>query len=122
MSSPNRTRSMARTLSPLALHDALPDPSGLLAPSPTPDGTPCTCSVCCMFLTPARDFSLPHLSGPRSVRTAHIPERDRMACTHARQQSASGVTPAPMAAPWPSSRRVALCDDWDRVALRTRLP
>src|SRR2546421_484282 len=69
MSSPNRTRSMARTLSPLALHDALPDTSGLLAPSPTPDGTPCTCSVCCMFLTPARDFSTAASVRPASFRT-----------------------------------------------------
>src|SRR2546421_6109743 len=69
MSSPNRTRSMARTLSPLALHDALPDTSGLLAPSPTPDTTPCTCSVCCMLLTPARDFSTAASVRPASFRT-----------------------------------------------------
>src|SRR6202521_4648712 len=99
MSSPSRTRSMARALSPFAVPDDLPDPSGLLAPSPTPDGTPCTCSVCCMSLTPARDFSLPHLSGHARVRNAHIPERERMVCTHARQQIGVGCHPCAHGSP-----------------------
>src|SRR5581483_11405834 len=87
MSSPSRTRSSARTRSPLALHafpetSLLPATSALPATSMAFDETPCTCSVCCILKPPHVTFHCRILRARRPVRPPNIPERDFSTCTH----------------------------------------
>src|SRR5581483_4868082 len=96
MSSPSRTRSSARTRSPLALHafpetSLLPATSALPATSMAFDETPCTCSVCCILKPPHVTFHCRILRARRPSRPSAKHPGTRLLDLHALRLLAPGA-------------------------------